>query len=72
MDGVDTRSIFESAECTRKGMCPVSELRNRDNPTESHSLYFEIHGTGPEKILFIMGYIQSTILRLSSLKVGTD
>ena len=48
-------TLFNPATCTRKGLCPVSSIRNKGDPFEKHSLYFEQHGTGPEKILFIMG-----------------
>lgn len=53
----ELRSIFDQSTCVRKGLCPVTELRNRGDPLENHSLYFEQHGTGPEKIVFIMGYV---------------
>ena len=48
-------TIFDPATCVRKGLCPVTQIRNKGDPFESHSLYFEIHGSGPEKIVFIMG-----------------
>ncbi|KAH9951272.1 alpha/beta-hydrolase [Amylocystis lapponica] len=48
-------TLFDPATCTRKGMCLVTEMGVKGDPFESHSLYFEQHGTGPEKILFIMG-----------------
>ncbi|PCH38657.1 alpha/beta-hydrolase [Wolfiporia cocos MD-104 SS10] len=48
-------TIFDPATCTRKGLCPVTQLRHDGSPLSSHSLYFEQHGTGPEKIVFIMG-----------------
>lgn len=48
-------TIFDAKTCTRKGLCPVTRIKN-GNPLESHSLYFEQHGSGPEKILLIMGY----------------
>jgi hypothetical protein len=50
-------SIFDSATCVRKGFCPITDIRNRSDVFESHSLYYEQHGSGPEKILFIMGYV---------------
>ena len=59
MDGKDTPelpTVFDPETCVRKGLCPVSSIRNKGDPFESHSLYFEQHGTGPEKILFIMGW----------------
>lgn len=53
----DFPSIFDPSTCTRRGLCPVTTIRKQDDdPLESHSLYFEQHGSGPEKILFIMGY----------------
>ncbi|KAH9067571.1 Alpha/Beta hydrolase protein [Lactarius vividus] len=48
-------SIHDPATCTRKGLCPVTKSRGRDPPLESHSLYFEQHGTGPVKVVFIAG-----------------
>ncbi|KAF7983056.1 hypothetical protein HWV62_23949 [Athelia sp. TMB] len=47
-------SIFNPETLTRKGLCPVTKIRHQDS-LQSHSLYFEQHGNGPEKILFIMG-----------------
>ncbi|OSX56246.1 hypothetical protein POSPLADRAFT_1050769 [Postia placenta MAD-698-R-SB12] len=55
-DAQSIPTIFDPTTCTRKGLCPVTILRNEaDDPLQSHSLYYEQHGTGPEKILFIMG-----------------
>ena len=48
-------SIHDPATCARKGLCPVTKIRDQDPPTQSHSLYFEQHGTGPIKMVFIMG-----------------
>lgn len=48
-------TIFDPVTCTRKGLCPVTKLRHQEEPLESHSLYFELHGSGPEKIVCIMG-----------------
>lgn len=53
------RTIFDPATCTRKGLCPVTKIRHQQEPLESHSLYFEQHGSGPEKVVFIMGYVLS-------------
>lgn len=47
-------TIFDVKTCTRKGLCPVTRIKN-EGPLESHSLYFEQHGSGPEKIVLIMG-----------------
>ncbi|KAI0319253.1 alpha/beta-hydrolase [Amylostereum chailletii] len=47
--------MLDAATCSRKGLCPVTKIRHQDTPLESHSLYFEQHGTGPEKIVFVMG-----------------
>ncbi|TBU66011.1 alpha/beta-hydrolase [Dichomitus squalens] len=48
-------TIFDPTTCTRKGLCPVTQIRNQAETLESHSLYYEIHGSGPEKVIFIMG-----------------
>jgi len=50
-------TLFDPATCTRKGLCPVTQIRDQ-GPLGSHSLYYEQHGTGPEKVIFIMGYVQ--------------
>ncbi|EPT00149.1 hypothetical protein FOMPIDRAFT_1123261 [Fomitopsis schrenkii] len=47
-------TVFEAATCTRKGLCSVIQIK-KGSPLESHSIYFEQHGSGPEKILLIMG-----------------
>ena len=43
-------TFLDPATCTRKGLCPVKEDRG-----SSYSLYFEQHGTGPMKVVFVMG-----------------
>jgi hypothetical protein len=48
-------TMFDPVSLVKKGLCPVTEIRYDGNPLESHSLYYEQHGTGPEKIVFIMG-----------------
>ncbi|TFY60628.1 hypothetical protein EVJ58_g5014 [Rhodofomes roseus] len=48
-------TIFDAKTCTRKGLCPVTRIKNENDPLESHSLYFEQHGSGLEKIVLIMG-----------------
>ncbi|EJD05720.1 alpha/beta-hydrolase [Fomitiporia mediterranea MF3/22] len=50
------KTIFDPTTLVKKGLCPVTHFRGQDNdPFESHSLYYEIHGEGPEKVVFIMG-----------------
>ncbi|KAJ3985186.1 Alpha/Beta hydrolase protein [Lentinula detonsa] len=56
----DFRTLFDPQTCIRKGLCPITDIRNKGNPLESHSLYFEQHGSGPEKIIFIMGLNSSS------------
>ncbi|KAI0831136.1 alpha/beta-hydrolase [Trametes gibbosa] len=53
-------TIFDPSTCVRKGLCPVTQIRNKGDPLESHSLYFEVHGSGPEKVVFIMGLNSSS------------
>ncbi|CCA67531.1 related to alpha/beta hydrolase [Serendipita indica DSM 11827] len=49
-------TIFDASTCVRKGMCPVMALQGQEKTAmQSHSIYFEQHGTGPEKVVFIMG-----------------
>ncbi|KAL5511750.1 hypothetical protein ACEPAH_4968 [Sanghuangporus vaninii] len=50
------KTIFDPTTLVKKGLCPVTHVRGQDsNPLESHSLYYELHGSGPEKVVFIMG-----------------
>ncbi|KAI0080593.1 alpha/beta-hydrolase [Panus rudis PR-1116 ss-1] len=57
----DLPSIFDPSTCTRKGLCPVTKLRHQSgDPLESHSLYFEQHGSGSNKLVFIMGLNSSS------------
>lgn len=67
-ESVDERTlktVFDPSTLVRKGLCPVTHIRGQDgDPLESHSLYFEQHGTGKERLLFIMGYV-SLVLVLS-------
>jgi len=51
----DWPTVHDPKTCVRKGQCPLTQLRGQSEPVESHTLYFEQHGSGPEKILFIMG-----------------
>lgn len=44
----------------RKGLCPVSQARGQSEVTEKHAIYYEQHGTGPEKIVLIMGLNSSS------------
>ena len=48
-------TAHDPATCTRKGLCPVTDSKDQDQPLESHSLYFELHGTGPIKVILISG-----------------
>ncbi|KAJ6618310.1 Alpha/Beta hydrolase protein [Mycena sp. CBHHK59/15] len=66
LEGLST--IFDSSTCSRKGLCPVTRIRNQAEALESHSLYFEVHGTGPEKLVFIMGLNSSCFAWLSQIQ----
>jgi hypothetical protein len=60
VDESQLKTVFDPETLVRKGLCPVTSLRGQgSDPLESHSLYFEQHGNGPEKIVFIMGYSRS-------------
>ncbi|OBZ75155.1 putative aminoacrylate hydrolase RutD [Grifola frondosa] len=59
--------MFDPVTCTRKGLCPVTQIRNQGDALESHSLYFEQHGDGPEKVLFIMGLNSSSFAWLTQV-----
>ena len=51
----DLPTLFDPVSLVKKGLCPVTKIRYGGDPLESHSLYYEQHGTGKEKIVFIMG-----------------
>ncbi|KIJ43991.1 hypothetical protein M422DRAFT_168948 [Sphaerobolus stellatus SS14] len=53
-------TIFDIETCTRKGECPVAKIRGQSEALEKHTVYFEQHGSGPEKIVFIMGLNSSS------------
>lgn len=62
-------TLLDPSTCTRKGLCPVTRIRGQDDdPFESHSLYFEIHGSGPERVVLIMGYVVNTLAYSSVLR----
>ncbi|KAJ6547128.1 alpha/beta-hydrolase [Mycena capillaripes] len=64
-------SLFDSATCSRKGLCPVTRIRNQVEAVESHSLYYEIHGPegdGKEKLMFIMGLNSSCFAWLAQVQ----
>ena len=52
-------TIFDPVSLVKKGLCPVTRIRYDRDLLESHSLYYEQHGTGAEKIVFIMGCAHS-------------
>jgi len=57
----DWPTTFDAATCVRRGLCPVMAVRGQETGlTESHSLYFEQHGTGNNKIVLIMGLNSSS------------
>ncbi|KAG6375884.1 Alpha/Beta hydrolase protein [Boletus reticuloceps] len=60
---LEFQSIFDPQTCTRRGMCPVAR-----ESFESHSLYFEVHGSGPQKIIFIMGMNHTSFAWLSQVE----
>ncbi|KAI6116917.1 Alpha/Beta hydrolase protein [Pisolithus croceorrhizus] len=53
--GSEYKSMLDQSTCTRRGLCPVTEIRHQAKPLESHSLYYEVHGSGPIKVVLIMG-----------------
>ncbi|EUC64846.1 alpha/beta hydrolase family protein [Rhizoctonia solani AG-3 Rhs1AP] len=57
---VERTTIFSDKTLTKKGLCPVSVIQDQAPAIESHSLYYELHGRGPEKILCIMGLNSSS------------
>ena len=61
-------SAHDPATCTRKGLCPVTQSEDQGRPLESHSLYFEQHGTGPVKVVFIAGRASCQLGLSSQLK----
>jgi len=60
MASAEHPTVFDPSTLVRKGLCPVTSIRNKGDPFESHSLYYEQHGSGPEKLVFIMGMNSSS------------
>ena len=44
---LDLPTAFSTLTCLQRGLCPVSSLRGSSRPRflESHSLYYEVHGS---------------------------
>ncbi|KAI0682780.1 alpha beta-hydrolase [Cytidiella melzeri] len=68
-------TMFDPSTCVRKGRCPVSKKSSsvgrgdlstgstptlRPPPSREYSLYYEQHGSGPEKVVFIAGMNSSS------------
>ncbi|KAF8314258.1 alpha/beta-hydrolase [Clavulina sp. PMI_390] len=51
---VGLKTLFDPNTLVKKGLCPVSKIKG-ETPLTSHSLYYEQHGKGPQKIVYIMG-----------------
>ncbi|KAG0706337.1 Alpha/Beta hydrolase protein [Suillus ampliporus] len=66
--GPEYQTLFDPDTCTRRGLCPVTQIRSQGGPLESHSLYYEQHGTGPEKVIFIMGLNSTSFGWLSQVE----
>ncbi|KAM6495383.1 alpha/beta-hydrolase [Amanita muscaria] len=57
----DFFSVFDAKTCVRRGLCPVTKIRPQGPELlESHSLYFEQHGNGKNKIVSLMGLNSSS------------
>lgn len=41
MSNAELPTVFDPETLVRKGLCPVTAIRNEGDPFESHSLYFE-------------------------------
>ena len=60
------QTIFDLSTCLKCGLCPATKLRLQGSELlESHSLYYEIHGTEnvglqQRKVVFIMGLNSSS------------
>ncbi|RDB15640.1 putative aminoacrylate hydrolase RutD [Hypsizygus marmoreus] len=55
-------TAFDPSTCVRRGLCPVTSILNEGPEVfESHSLYYEQHGSGTDyKVVFIMGLNSSS------------
>lgn len=50
--------------CTQWDLCPVMVARRQgkmNDVKETHSIYYEVHGSGEEKIVFISGWVLSIL-----------
>jgi hypothetical protein len=67
-DAVSLPTMFDPSTCVRKGLCQVTKPR-KDGKTlanqEAHSLYYEQHGSGPIRILCIIGYFTVPFFQIS-------
>lgn len=56
----ELNTIFDPRTVVKKGLCPVTQIKGEAAVIESHSLYYEQHGRGSEKVLFVMGLNSSS------------
>jgi len=63
----DLKTLFDQSTLVDRGLCPVSQIQG-DTSATSHSLYYEQHGRGPEKIVFIVGLNNTSFAWESQVK----
>jgi pimeloyl-ACP methyl ester carboxylesterase len=63
----DLKTLLDQSTLVDRGLCPVSQIQG-DTSATSHSLYYEQHGRGPEKIVFIVGLNNTSFAWESQVK----
>ncbi|ELU40418.1 alpha/beta hydrolase family domain-containing protein [Rhizoctonia solani AG-1 IA] len=56
----ERKTIFDSKTLTKKGLCPVTIIKDQASDWALIEVSTELHGRGPEKILCIMGRLNSS------------
>jgi hypothetical protein len=54
-DAKDLPTLFSPETLKRKGLCRVTKVRDQEDALNLHYVYYELHGTGPERLVFVMG-----------------
>ncbi|KAF8337502.1 alpha/beta-hydrolase [Cantharellus anzutake] len=61
------RTFLDPATCVKKGFCPARDIP-RSPFVISHSIYYEIHGSGPERLVFVMGLSFSSLAWMDQVR----
>ncbi|KAH7107763.1 alpha/beta-hydrolase [Auriculariales sp. MPI-PUGE-AT-0066] len=67
-DAKDLPTLFSPQTLQRKGLCRVTKVRGQEDSLHLHSLYYEVHGSGPEHLVFVMGLNSSSFAWIAQVE----